>query len=81
MKVHDGSGGEYGLGLGVRVIMKVHDDKNYTVVGINGFRRGSLTRKEAFALAKKMQDQMIFAGWGGEMRVYYRDGEEVCWRS
>jgi hypothetical protein len=56
------------------------DEKNYTVVGINGFRRGSLIRIEAFALARKMQEQMQQNGWSGLVKVYYRDGKEVNWK-
>lgn len=52
-------------------------EKNYTVVGINGFRQGSLTRAQAIELAKRMQRMMAEAGWAGKMRVYYRDGSEV----
>jgi hypothetical protein len=53
------------------------DEKNYTVVGPNGYRRGGLTREEAFALAANMREQMRTAGWRGDVRVYYRDGTEV----
>ncbi|MFQ5339999.1 MAG: hypothetical protein ACE5F6_00475 [Anaerolineae bacterium] len=56
------------------------DDKNYTVVGINGYRQGNLTREQAVKLARKMQDQMDRAGWRGKMWVYYRDGSPVDWR-
>lgn len=56
------------------------DDRNYTVVGINGFRRGSLLKMQALKMAKRMQEQMDRAGWRGEMRVYYRDGSPVDWR-
>jgi len=55
------------------------DDKNYAVVGINGFRRGCLTRDQAFDLAKKMSEQMKLFGWAGKVRVFYRDGTEVVW--
>jgi hypothetical protein len=55
------------------------DDKNYTVVGINGYRQGNLTREQAVALARRMQEQMDQAGWRGRMRVYYRDGSPVAW--
>lgn len=53
------------------------DEKNYAVVGINGFRRGSLTESEALRLARDMQKQMQTAGWAGKLRVFYRDGSEV----
>lgn len=56
------------------------DDRNYTVVGINGFRQGSLLKMQALKMAKRMQEQMDRAGWRGEMRVYYRDGSPVDWR-
>lgn len=55
------------------------DERNYTVVGINGFRQGGLTRKQAVDLARQMQQQMDQAGWRGKMRVYYRDGSPVAW--
>ena len=55
------------------------DDGNYTVTGINGFRRGSLKRDEAIAMARRMQEQMDRMGWRGKMRVYYRDGSPVDW--
>lgn len=57
------------------------DDRNYTVIGINGFRRGSLTEQGAVWMASKMQEEMRVAGWRGEMRVVYRDGSEVDWRA
>jgi len=50
------------------------DEKNYTVVGINGYRVGSLTREQAFKLAGRLREQMKQAGWAGKVRVYYRDG-------
>lgn len=56
------------------------DDKNYSVVGINGFRRGSLTRKQALDMARRMQEQMDRAGWRGKIEVYYRDGTRIDWR-
>jgi len=55
------------------------DEKNYSVVGVNGFRRGSLTRGQAFFLARTMQEQMKTAGWAGKVEVYYRDGSRVDW--
>jgi len=58
---------------------QMFDDKNYIVVGINGFRQGSLTREQAVKLARKMQEQMDRAGWRGKMKVYYRDGSPVAW--
>lgn len=54
------------------------DEKNYAVVGINGFRKGGLTRDEATQLASRMRHQMKVAGWAGKVRIYYRDGTEVC---
>jgi len=57
------------------------DDKNYTVVGINGFRKGGLTYEQAVGLAARMQQQMAQAGWAGRMKVYYRDGSPVDWRA
>ncbi len=54
-------------------------DRNYTVVGLYGYRHGSLTFEEAIALARRMQTQMDKAGWRGKMRVYYRDGSSVDW--
>lgn len=56
------------------------DDKNYTVVGINGFRQGSLTFEQAVKMACRMQEQMDRAGWRGKMEVYYRDGTRIEWR-
>lgn len=53
------------------------DEKNYSVVGINGFRRGGLTRQEAMSTARSMQRQMNQAGWAGKVYVYYRDGTSV----
>lgn len=53
------------------------DEKNYSVVGINGFRQGSLTRTQAIDLAKRLQRQMLEQGWAGKVRVYYRDGKEI----
>lgn len=55
------------------------DDRIYTVTAINGFRRGSLTREAAIALAKRMNEQMREAGWSGNARVWYRDGTEVIY--
>jgi len=59
--------------------MQMIDDKNYTVVGINGFRRGSLTRAQAVKLARQMKQQMDQAGWAGKVHVFYRDGSPVAW--
>lgn len=56
------------------------DDRNYAVVGINGFRQGSLTRKQAVDMARRMQEQMDRAGWRGRMQVYYRDGSRIEWQ-
>lgn len=56
------------------------DTKCYTVVGINGFRQGSLTHEQAIKLACRMQEEMKNAGWVGKMRVYYRDGKLVDWQ-
>lgn len=58
---------------------KVYDDKNYTVVGINGYRQGGLTRAQAVKLARQRQQEMDRAGWRGKMRVFYRDGSPVAW--
>jgi len=54
-------------------------ERNYTVVGINGYRQGNLTREQAIVLASRMQAQMDRAGWRGRMHVYYRDGSPVDW--
>ncbi len=56
------------------------DDRIYTVVGINGYRRGNLTKEQAFNLAENLTNQMKIAGWAGKVRVYYRDGTEVEWK-
>lgn len=53
------------------------DTKLYSVKGPNGFRRGSLTKEEAFSLAGRMTSQMKEAGWAGKVEVYYRDGQRV----
>ena len=53
------------------------DEKNYTVVGPNGFRRGGMRRGEALRLAARMREQMVIAGWAGTVNVYYRDGSRV----
>lgn len=58
---------------------KIIDDKNYSVVGINGYRQNGLTRKQAVDLARRMQEQMKQAGWAGKMKVFYRDGSPVAW--
>ena len=55
------------------------DDKTYTVVGINGFRKPGLTRQEAVRLARRMKTQMETAGWAGEVEIYYWDGSLVAW--
>lgn len=55
----------------------IYDEKNYTVVGINGYRRGSLTFQEAHDLASKLNTQMKNNGWSGRAEVYYRDGSRV----
>jgi len=55
------------------------DDRIYSVVGINGFRHGNLTRSQAIEMAIKMQKLMDNAGWRGRMKVYYRDGSVVDW--
>ena len=57
------------------------DERTYTVVGINGYRSGSMTHAEAVALAAKMQQEMRAAGWRGDMKVFYRDGTEVDWKA
>lgn len=53
------------------------DDRLYSVVGINGYRQGNLTKEQAFSLAKRLREQMRSAGWAGTVRIYYRDGTEV----
>ena len=53
------------------------DERNYTVVGINGYRIQNLTLVQARASAERLREQMREAGWRGEVRVYYRDGSEV----
>ena len=55
------------------------DERNYAVTGINGFRQGNLTRNQAIALARRMQQQMKEAGWRGRMKIFYRDGSPVAW--
>jgi hypothetical protein len=56
------------------------DERNYSVVGINGFRQGGLTIDQAATLACRLQDQMDQNGWRGKMQVFYRDGSEVDWK-
>jgi len=53
------------------------DEKVYTVVGINGFRRGCLGRDEALGLAARMRETMRRHGWAGKVRVFFRDGSLV----
>ena len=55
------------------------DDKLYSVVGINGYRQGNLTKEQAFKLASNLTSQMKTNGWAGKVRIYYRDGSEVKW--
>lgn len=50
------------------------DERLYTVVGINGFRQGNLTREQAGRLAAKIREEMERAGWAGDVKIYYRDG-------
>jgi hypothetical protein len=57
----------------------MYDDKTYSVVGINGYRQGNLTKEQAFKLAQKLTNEMKITGWSGKVRVYYRDGAEVKW--
>jgi hypothetical protein len=56
----------------------VTDDKNYTVTGPNGYRRGSLTREQAEQSATSMNEMMKRRGWRGKARIWYRDGTEVA---
>ena len=56
-----------------------YDDKNYTVVYPNGYRRGSMTREQAVDLARRRQNNIVEEGGEGKMKVYYRDGSPVDW--
>ena len=53
------------------------DDRVYSVVTINGYRRCNLTRAQAMRHATNLEEQMKRNGWRGKVRVYYRDGSEV----
>jgi len=55
----------------------VFDENNYTVVGVNGYRVGNLTKEQAFVRAGRLQQEMATAGWAGQVRVFYRDGTLV----
>jgi hypothetical protein len=57
------------------------DDGNYVVTGTNGFRRGSLTREKAIALAEKMQSEwdMVCSVHSVKFNIFYRDGSPVKW--
>ena len=50
-----------------------NNEKNYTVVGINGYRRESMTLDQATLHADTLRLQMANAGWAGKVRVLYRD--------
>lgn len=52
-------------------------EKNYSVVGINGFQKGSLTFAEAVKLSQQMRRQMKTAGWSGKVSIRFQDGSEV----
>ncbi len=52
-------------------------DRDYTVTGINGYRKANLTLAEAKALRKEIIEEMPVTGWHGEVRIFYRDGSEV----
>lgn len=56
------------------------DNQNYTVTGTNGFRRGSLTREKAIAMARRMQKNWESLGSPVKMNVFYRDGSPVAWK-
>ena len=53
------------------------DDRNYTVTGPGGYRRGSLTRGQAEMIVARMTKTMKRHGSGGTAHIYYRDGTEV----
>jgi hypothetical protein len=52
-------------------------ERNYTLTGPCGYRRGSMSRANAVDKARRMQSAMTRNGWPGTMRVFYRDGTEV----
>lgn len=52
-------------------------ERNYSVTGPHGFRRGNLTRAQALALVASMTETMRRQGWAGKVRAFYRDGTEV----
>jgi hypothetical protein len=58
-------------------IRPIIDDCCYSVVGINGYRKGNLFREEALDHAARLVEDMKQAGWRGLVRVHYRDGSEV----
>lgn len=53
------------------------DERNYSVVGINGYRQGNLTRSQADTHAAQLVHQMETAGWRGRVAIVYRDGTVV----
>lgn len=53
------------------------DERNYAVVGINGYRLSNLTLEQARKKAIQLQEEMKTAGWRGKVRIFYRDGTEV----
>ena len=55
------------------------DDRLYTVIGPCGFRKGPISKEDAFSVAYDLQQQMRNAGLVGEVKMYYRDGSEVDW--
>lgn len=61
-----------GLGGG-----RMFDDRNYSVTANRGFRRSSLTLKEATLLVARLREFERTQGVEWSARVYYRDGKEV----
>lgn len=53
------------------------DERNYTVIGVNGYRVPNLTRGQATRKADQVRQQMKQAGWAGKVHVVYRDGSVV----
>ena len=56
----------------------MHDDHDYTITTINGYRRGCLTFKQAVKHRRDLQASMIVNGWSGKVFMYYNpSGREV----
>jgi hypothetical protein len=54
------------------------DTQTYYVTAPRGYRSSWMDQESAKLHADQVREQMLLAGWSGEVRVYYRDGSEVA---